>query len=807
MRFRSRLYGAATGVVLLVSANPDAASAQTATAIPAALPAASTNEIVVTARDPAGLLERRPDAGVLGLKVPLLETPRSASFVSAQTLERYGVRTVDDLIAVVPGAFTDSYYGVPGALNLRGTLADTYFDGFKRIENRGTYPTPLGSAERVDIVRGPPTPLYGPGKVGGYLDITPKTARAFGLSGDAFPDRPTGEAEVVGGAYSYGKLDGSVALPIAFGGVHGGLSLYAEGETGPGYYQGIDPGHGLGQAQLDLDLNERWRFSAGAMVERAEGSVQTPGWNRLTQALVDHRSYITGRDLTLVDADHNGRLTPNEIGPGGLETGYFGFPPATDPRFTLDTGLGTASIGRRDVFVSDRDFSDTDTDTLTADLSRRVGDRDRLTLSAFADQLSNTRFVSYGFPADYQARAEEVRLSYDALRQFGPLSLDALFGASARRTDSRAKESFNGGNIALDRRDLIFGPTPTDILDDPFSAEPGGIGLTWETDVSSRTLNGGPFAEIDARLGRFDLTGGARYDRYSVTSHDDGTLVFGADPGRTYHVSDGAFSWNGSLAVALPYGLRPYVTLAETQALQVNQAGGVAPQLILGGGWLSTSRLSEAGVKFRSARDMLTGAFSIYRQTRADLGLGDTVVGTRGEGAELEARLLITRNFSATFAGNLQRTTTRGPDGSFAVIPPALAGVAPQDGYGGQYVVYALSQLRPGDYTDTRLPRSVASLAGVYTGDRHPWGRLGATLSTSYVDPTTAGVLPGAVRLPDYELLNASATYEHALWRITVNVDNLTDALYFTPIADVYSSVAVLPSVGRTWRAAIRRAF
>ena len=776
-------------------------------AAPAPPPATVSPEVVVTARDPAGLLERRPDATVFGLAKPLLATPRSASFVSAQTLERYGARTVDDLIAVAPGAFTDSYYGVPGALNLRGALADTYYDGFKRIENRGTYPTPIGAAERIDVVRGPPTPLYGPGKVGGFLNITPKSARAFGPSGDAFPAAPTGEVEASAGAYGYGKLDGRLAAPVALGALAGGVSVYAEAETGPGYYSGVDPRHALVQGQLDLDLSPRWRLSLGAMVERVEGAVQTPGWNRVTQALVDHRSYLTGRDLTVTDADGNGRLTPGEIGPGGLLTPYFGATPASDPRFTLDTGVGTGRIGRRDVFTSDADFSDTDTQTATAELSRRVGARDRISLSGFFDQLSNTRFVSYGYPADYQARAAEGRLTYDAPRDLGPLRTDTLLGASFRRTDSRDKESFNGGDIALDRRDLIFGPTPSDILDSPFSAEPGGAGLAWETDVTSRTVNGGPFVQTDVQWGAFDLTGGARYDRFSVTGRDAGALVFGADANRTYAASDGAWSWNGGLSLDGPLGLRPYVELAETRALEVNQAGGINPQLIAGGSWLSTSRLSEAGIKLRTPRDVLTGSLAVYRQTRTALGQGDAVVANRGEGVELEARALFTRNWSATFAGNLQRTTVRGPDGSTAVIPPSAVGVAPQDGYGGGYYVFALSQLRPGDYTDTLIPRSVASLAGVYTSDRHGWGRAGATLAVTYVGQTTAGVLPGGVRLPDYVKLNASLLYDRGPWTATLNVDNLTDALYFTPVADVYSSVAVLPSVGRTWRASLRRRF
>ena len=47
------------------------------------------------------------------------------------------------------------------AVNLRGTLAESYFRGFKRAENRGTYSTPLADAAGIEILRGPPSPIYG----------------------------------------------------------------------------------------------------------------------------------------------------------------------------------------------------------------------------------------------------------------------------------------------------------------------------------------------------------------------------------------------------------------------------------------------------------------------------------------------------------------------------------------------------------------------------------------------------------------------------------------------------------------------
>src|SRR3954471_16501322 len=91
------------------------------------------DEVVVMARDKAGLLEKQPSTTVFGLEKSLLETPPSASVVSDTTLERFGIETIDGLTAVSPGTYTASFYGVPGSLNIRGTLAENYFRGFKRV--------------------------------------------------------------------------------------------------------------------------------------------------------------------------------------------------------------------------------------------------------------------------------------------------------------------------------------------------------------------------------------------------------------------------------------------------------------------------------------------------------------------------------------------------------------------------------------------------------------------------------------------------------------------------------------------------
>ena len=95
-------------------------------------------ESITVNGDPVHLLHTGANDAAFGLDKPLLETPRSASFVSDTTLQRFGIQTIDGLTSVSPGTYTASFYGVPGSLNIRGTLAENYFRGFKRVENRGT---------------------------------------------------------------------------------------------------------------------------------------------------------------------------------------------------------------------------------------------------------------------------------------------------------------------------------------------------------------------------------------------------------------------------------------------------------------------------------------------------------------------------------------------------------------------------------------------------------------------------------------------------------------------------------------------
>ncbi len=768
-------------------------------------------ESITVTGDPVHLLQVGANTAAFGLDKPLLETPRAVTLVSDTTIARYGIGGVNDLTAVTPSAYTASYYGVEGAVSLRGTLAENYFRGFKRAENRGTYSTPLSDAAGIEILRGPPSPVYGAGKVGGLVNFLPKSAAGI--------DTVSGQVTATYGSYEKRNATAQFNLPVALGQATGGLHAYGEIDDSYSFYRGIHPSHQLLELSGALALN-RWSFAADYMYYHSNGDVQTPGWNRLTQALIDNGTYITGRNTSLRDRDGNGRLTLDELG---------GNPYAFDPNFAplacagcqdaahrLDTGLGTGALDTRSIYLARGvDFSNTSTHTAFLEAVDALDGQQSLRLQLFGDVLKNDRFVSYGFPGSYRTQIIEARLRYDVKRDFGPLKTQTIAGLSWRYVHATARESFNSGAIALDRRDLSAGPAANDVIDSPFNIDPpSALGMGWENDVRSNTSDAGAFVTTGLTWNdSLDLILGGRYDAYNIRSVDKGVLAYAPPSGRG---NAGRFTYSASLSYKTPWGLVPYVTTAKSSAIEVGQASQVMTSLLSNRDWLSNSFLNEAGIKFTVLDDHLQGSLDWYVQNRTQLltGIGNTsVMGTVGRGAELELRYVVTPNISVTLAGNLQHTTIKGPDRSFAYVPARTYGVSPQNGFGGSYVVWDFSGLpgRGGDYEDSLLPHAVVSPYVTWTSDRQDWGSLksltwGATFGGTYVGHTRQTV-PGGIVYPSYVTLNASGFAQWDVWEADLNVDNLGDVRYFTPGADTYANLSALPGIGRTFRVTLKRLF
>lgn len=780
-----------------------------------ALAQATPDEIVVRA-DPLALKTLDESRSVYGFDWSYAETPRAISVISDESIARFAIDTVDDLSAFAPGAFTGSFFGVPGSVTLRGARADTFYRGFRRIENPGTFPTPIGASERIEIVRGPTPAQYGPGRVGGFLNITPLTARTERklARGGAIL-----EAQATLGSFGkrIGELDAGIAGEV--NGDDAGAFLHLEYENSDSFYRGISPERFLAQSAVSLSHGDAIDVEIGGAWFSSNGYLQTIGWNRVTQALIDDGLYIAGRDTDLRDVNGDGRLTPDEV--DAVVGSFFGasnirqfidFGVFPSPAFALDQGVGIARLDPRTVFVSERDIADARTGTLFADVAFRPNDQLTLRIEGFFDSIRSDLHQSYGFAASYDADVFEARTS--AVTSFALFGRHGslLAGASFRRYESRTLQTFLSGYLAVDRRDLTVGPTGDDIFDDPFSTEPGGI--PWDTDLTSSTRDFGLFATADLALSaRLSATVSLRVDRFTAASINQGATIF--DPRLGFARLTGR-EWTPSFETSLRFlvaeKLIAYATYADNNALETNDGGGVEVERIDQNNFIADSGLMEVGAKLDRAN--VYASIALYRQERRRQDPFGNLDEETSLGFEAEARILLSDRWSANGALTVQETRIGAPgpcgsgNGEFVVLPPARVGVAPEAGFGGLFAALnasCLPELQDG-YRRRTNPAVQASAALTYTAPARDLGVIGATFAGNYVGET-GGKIDGAVRLPNYALARAAVFLDAGRFALNGSVENLFNSRYFLPVQNVFEEVGALPGRGREFTLSLKAQF
>ena len=232
--------------------------------------------------DDLSILPSEPSEGAFGLSLSLLETPRSVTEVSSELIKTYALRSVDDLVRLTPGAFTSSFFGIRGSMDIRGEASDNYFRGFRRINNPGAFNTIVRGAHTLEILRGPVSPLYGAGSVGGQLNYSPKTAKSETAK---YIPEPTGRIDLTLGTYNQKILSGEYGAPFEIGGKQAGLYVFAEIEDSESFYHGYEPSSELVQVAFDMDFSDRTTIEIGIQNQTTD-SIQVPGWTRVTQDLV-----------------------------------------------------------------------------------------------------------------------------------------------------------------------------------------------------------------------------------------------------------------------------------------------------------------------------------------------------------------------------------------------------------------------------------------------------------------------------------------------------------------------------------------
>lgn len=115
------------------------------------------------------------------LNLSALETPASTSSITAEQIQQRNNFTVQDAVTRSPGI---TFVGSPGdggtGLSARGFTGQgsvmTLFDGARLYTGAGTqtFPVDPWMVERIDVIRGPASVLYGGGATGAVINVIPK---------------------------------------------------------------------------------------------------------------------------------------------------------------------------------------------------------------------------------------------------------------------------------------------------------------------------------------------------------------------------------------------------------------------------------------------------------------------------------------------------------------------------------------------------------------------------------------------------------------------------------------------------------
>ena len=156
----------------------------------------------------------------------LMDVPMSVGVVTADDIKKSGVTTIGELIQDVPGVELQND-GTPGLIRVsvrgEGTMRSTILiDGQRISEHKSMSGTPIlidpSAVERVEVIKGPASVLYGSDAIGGVINIITKKGGkkpvqldvgvAYNGAGDGFTENASVSGSYNGFNY---RLSGSYA--------------------------------------------------------------------------------------------------------------------------------------------------------------------------------------------------------------------------------------------------------------------------------------------------------------------------------------------------------------------------------------------------------------------------------------------------------------------------------------------------------------------------------------------------------------------------------------------------------------------
>ncbi len=552
------------------------------------------------------------------LGLSLRETPASVEVISRETLELRGARTLEEALAGAVGVNVGGNPASPGIASMRGFTGGfvTYlFDG-GRVSTPTMSNRPQGSFnyERVEVLKGPASVLYGEGGIGGAVNFVPKQASR---------NAPGAEALL-----SWGS----------FGTIRAGAGLGGRlGESGA--------------FRIDFSHNE------------------SKGWVQRTDSRADHLTAALNVALTpALQLDVFADYLRDDIG------AYHGTPLvpaafAAEPTSIVSDSAGRVidkRLARTNYNVADGRM-DSESLWLRSRLSWQMVPQWRLRaeLGAYDADRRWRNAESLSFVAPDRMQRDQVDIGHDHRVQSGRLDLAHegqlggmkhrfVIGVEHSRTDFASARRFSDGSAATNAALLVGAANPAvgTYDDDPRLATGAGNRTNITADVRTTAL----FAEDALSLtDALTLVAGLRTERIRL----DRSIV---------DLNTGSFSAFGtryspdSLRLGAVYDLTPATTL-YAQAVDAAAPVGTSNLLLQSSANskfpLTKGRQNEAGLKQSLWNNSLDWTLALYRITQDNVLSRDPATPARtvnngrlsSHGIELSAAWRATR--ALTLSGNL----------------------------------------------------------------------------------------------------------------------------------------------------------
>ncbi len=846
MRLFARLLAALAALpfaVRLAAADTPPASAVTAleTFIVTETALAGSGDVLPTSR---------PVSSVFG-PMSVLDLPRAVTVLTPELMRDAGIANFANLGRLGAGTQQINFYGVPGSPTLRGAKGGVFFDGMQRAWQRNEMPLSFGSLEAMDIVKGPAPAHFGAGLVGGYVNEIPKSP---------YFDATRGSVQIELNEYGGYRAQLDAGGPALLAGKPAAWRVSLTGQLADSYYDRIGNDYVSLYAALKIRPRPGVSITTGGEYFNFRSN-ENAGWNRPTQALINHGDYIIGEPISIVSnvsgtADRallfknpalvvdaatvdaavvSGRITAGQrsamldlSNPGQRATAYGAFTATqlatiqqstsgyqyTPAYFAAGGTPLTQKIAGSTVLSDDRDYADSRDFlwflTLDTDGARDAAFKGQ----ALVDYVTTRKLSTYGYAVETEQLVAELKGTVTQNLHL-LAGTRVSYGTSARFTYAQILQDF--AVEPFSRRDIT---QPASSANSTVLAGPQ-VSPDGKNNWSSKIGFGG--ANVQSQLWELSAFGFAEThvtSALAVFTSLRGTFA----PYATKYPSEVDRATPATRASVTGDSLKAFLSAAISPTLKVGgattlyataQAGtSIDPTqggAIFGKDNFTKNQLLEAGAKTALLDGRLFASLAAFRwkqdQFSALTSLAEPLA---GRGVELEATWAPAPEFSLVASADWQRVTREKPlgnrslpltDQQWALFGGILNNPSAATVSPAPGDSFATPNANP-DLNYPGFPETQLKLLAI--ARRGAWTLAGGPVwSAAYWQN-----FDHTLRLPASLVWNATLAWHAGQWEASLAVDNLTNESYFYGSEPVFAANTLITKAPpRTVRLTVTRKF